>query len=496
MKSEIFAVSLLRISPRAQKLFLDLFGDRMSAADFDLIRYLAQPEALEDLREHFRCQREDVFSELVEKINLDALEKPASVRFTRKHLANIMEQTKVIQYLTNILQCDQNEIFDEIFDIPKVLDYLYNISPQVVKQWLFVHIQEDRWAHPGKLIFKYLLQANLPHISDREWDHFLEDNQWFRSTAMAKIRGALADQGYLAITDSKSLATLIEESFYLDVHNGVYFDSLAVLHIQRQIAWIVRQMIDHALEQLDNALRISNSAETFVNLQKHLEAYEMKHPAAVWADILNFTVIENITKVKEFIVKYPSVTVQSTGAQGIPEIGIKMTIRQEKVSLTSSEHTIWSWRKRKSALQIVMSCKLIDKAESTDVLICVLEDSLQCNLFMRALSDLQFISVEKNVAFDIGNFILSQSRSSNIHDHMKYLLSKLRPVIIQGLILTGCDIPNLVVSIWDRELEIKLPIQKLQHTKDTKFPLDRKQILQTIQDDSKTSDYQIVEEID
>jgi len=253
---------------------------------------------------------------LSEKIIQEVFIKRPSPHFTKKQLQKLAENRQTIRKLADILCCEENEIYDVLFDVPAILQFIYTFDPKIVKKWLSLNIQNDVNLCPGYTVIRYLAATHLTKVADQEWDILFDDNVWLRASALSKLRGALVEGGYGDTSDAKVLATIIDEANYFDENEVPHLDALAILHIKGQVAWIVRQMSDLAVDLATEALQISRNAAPFVNLKNHIEFYERKRPASAWHSLLTYyNMIENAESLRGLQAQFPNVLFASTGVR-------------------------------------------------------------------------------------------------------------------------------------------------------------------------------------
>lgn len=289
MKSEIFALHLFKSSPRIQLLAADLLESGGSYDDTPLLIKWWRSQTINQLSEMLQCPSSQVFEKLAERFTrqIHGMHLPP---LTLPHIQKL-ESSNARRALARALECRDQEVYEQLFDLYAILKTFYSIDPDIVKTLLLATINQDSPLPPIKTIIQLVVQLS-PRITrhfligERDWGKFLDKEAWLRHSALAKLSSYAASLGYHPTEDSRLLAVALEASPRV-TEDVSPLDTLAILHIRQRLSWISAQLREKAQELLESEFHPVDQEGRFLKeIRANLRFYEMNEPALAWRDLL------------------------------------------------------------------------------------------------------------------------------------------------------------------------------------------------------------------
>jgi hypothetical protein len=487
MRSEIYVTNLVRTSIRARTFIANLLGRWVVPDRGGLLLRLPLAETLETLAAHLDCHQDQVFVRLATHLKRDTEGRPPPP-FTVAHLRQLVHSDKR-KRLAQALGCDQQHVFDELFDVHAILDTLFEVEPAEVLLQLISRPQGDTLLPPADTVFRKVLEINQKvaehyEIGEFGWGRLLDEHKWLRSGALTQLRTYAIGQGFAQATGSSLLAVAIETHPYGGTADGVYLDALAIIHIQQRIDWIVRQLREQAQELASKVGDIVPVYSSLARLQRNIEFYELKAPANAWRIALGLKGTESPDLEPTMREKIGSVDIHSIGAPGTPKQASYLKVRTEEIRSKPPRRKFWK-KAQVAARRLVVSCEIEEHDLPVDILICNNVPPIQIALLEKLFTSLQGGVAAQGWVSDIGTQLLEVRYApvDTLRNALVNACTELQSGLIRSLVLAGIHLPDRLHPSWEGKLSRELSITPVENDQDTIFPVSRADIMEMVRQD-------------
>jgi hypothetical protein len=495
MRSEIYITNLIQASPYACQLISSLLGLSSrpweTGGSDDLLFRLPLKESLTMLMDHLECDEDEVFQKIAAHLNTPVTDH-YPLNFTIDHLREL-DNIEANSHLSAIFNCDPWDTLDELLDVQAILDTLFEVAPEMVRHMLRSRIQYVSSFPSASEAIRNILLAHRKveehfDVDEYKWNRIIDEHKWLKSSAIAKLHRFCAERGIVQQSGASLLAATLQEYALSQSTDEVLLDSLAIIHIQQRINWIVRQLYDQVEELAQKVSMSVEASSPLAQLEQHLKFYELKAPASAWRLAFESTEVK-VTTIRE---KLSKLEIRSTGSSGTPKSSSYLKVRTEKIDASPSLRRFWG--KGEIIQNLIVSCQIQESNLPCDILICSNVPTDQFDLLEEFFSSIPTTIVASRWISDIGSQIMLAPliSSTSFRDALITACTSFSREIIQGLILAGVKFQSGLELGLDKCLRSELSIKPIKYDLDLVQPINRSDVVNMVRNDYVDNNVRII----